>query len=302
MCKWLGIKAIDSFRVLGDDVVLADESLYNLYIQWTSYYQMPLSHHKCLIGNGAEFAGKFIVLGHDVTPIRWRQIGKSSLSELYYPYKRILGENINKLITDKVAFLTLGGLSRNAHGLGITGFDKTNPVTRYHLQYRVGLVSSLIQNFGKPSPSGAVLNLPQEELKVGLDSPPISYLRTLAAKLSAPRHVDPVYGLLPYLGNPSSVARQLGIEIPLMPLRKVQDKPWFLRALTSFNWRIDHGTKRERQGHSSSDFRNEIQSLTEELRAIRHESDKIAIEKASEEKIKREESFLRYYVPTLFKE
>jgi hypothetical protein len=293
MCKWLGLDPLKSFRVLGDDVVLGDQRLRDLYQSFCEDFDIPISHHKCLSGHACEFAGKIFLDGRDVTPIRWRELNKDSLSSLFYPYKKILKDKVFRLITDKTAFLTLGGLPVTFHGLGIQDFDSKYPVTRRHLRLREGILLSQYLNFGKANVSGSVTELPQYEVDTGLHplGYPSYYLRTLSRYLSVEKKRTPQWGLVPYLGSPLSFSRQVGIDIPLLPaFRPGKTKPWFLR-LKSVTWL--YGSSRNRK-----ESYERCKILTENLFELR-DSFKESEKENAPSTTQRAEEALRHYSPGL---
>jgi hypothetical protein len=297
LCKWLGISVLDSFRVLGDDLIIANKTLLEHYLRFCVCYEIPLSTHKCLIGRAAEFAGKVFIYGVDVTPIRWRRLDRNSLSCLFYQYKAIIGKNVFKLITDRGAFLTLGGLAKSVGGLGISNFDKNQPVTAKHLKVRLGIVTSLIENVGSFNPRGNTLKLPQPKY-TGTHLPTPWFLRKLSAALQS-EIVMTNYGILPYLGNPFRISKQLGIDIPLLPgFRPTVKKP-FMASQEHIIWRYKH------YGQSRKDLYTEILRSTDELFDRRRETYKISQEALKTEETNRSidnESGDGIYCKTLFNE
>jgi hypothetical protein len=218
LAKFIGVD-IDSFRVLGDDIIFSNKALRDIYLEFCDEFDIPISYHKCLSGQAGEFAGKIFIHGKDVTPIKWRWLTGDSIPSLFHQYKDILGwKRTLSLVRDKDAFLVLGGLSHHAHGLGLTDFDSKFPVYARHRKIRRGLVRSLIRNIENPMLVGGELNIRQPEMKYnpleGSD-----FLRTLASRLKSPCDPHPEYGFLPYLGDPVKIARQLGITVPLLPVR-----------------------------------------------------------------------------------
>jgi hypothetical protein len=229
ICKWHGKVPVETFRVLGDDLVIADDMVHSTYVEFCRDYELPLSVHKCLEStHTGEFAGRVIHKGQDVTPIRWKMLGGEQLPALFYDYRAVLGDSVYRLISDKNAFLTLGSLPKSVGGLGICGFD-TNHVPISILKARVGLAMTRLENLGLPALKGETLYLSQEplgDLPEYLPGVNMSYLRGLS-KLLEKDKVWTEWGQLPYLGPPGQVSRQLGVEIPLLPKIRPAD-PWNL--------------------------------------------------------------------------
>lgn len=297
MCKWLGLKPTESFRVLGDDVVLANPLLHKMYLKFCEDYEIPVSYHKCLQGRAAEFAGKIFLDGKDLTPIRWRMLARDQLPQLFYPYRKILGKRVYSLITDKTAFLTLGGLPRISHGLGISGFDQKYPVTLRHLKLRLGILDSLLANKGdKPKLRGNSIRLEQRPLDAGelIIKPGPDLLRELGRYVDCGKDFNTNWGELPYLGNPFQNARQLGVEIPLLPkFRPLIGNP-FREQLTWRYFNVKKGESRERT-------RCTIREGTDALKEWRRIENlqKLNEEKAQEES-ERVKKIDQFFVGSLF--
>lgn len=74
ICVVEGMDPLETFRILGDDVVISDESVYNMYTAILKDAGVPISWHKCHSSNGvAEFAGFFISRDQLVRPGQWRE-------------------------------------------------------------------------------------------------------------------------------------------------------------------------------------------------------------------------------------
>jgi hypothetical protein len=72
LCDELGLKCIDSFRVLGDDVVIANRELKDAYVGAVTSLGVTVSHDKCREGSFAEFAGYQIGRSFHIRPTKWR--------------------------------------------------------------------------------------------------------------------------------------------------------------------------------------------------------------------------------------
>jgi hypothetical protein len=310
LCKWLGRVPIDTFRVLGDDLIIADGEVRDLYLEFARDYEIPLSAHKCLESSWtAEFAGQVIYKGTNVTPIRWNKLGGEQLPALFYSYRDVLGQSVYKLITDKDAFLILGGLPKSVGGLGISGFDSKYRVPRSLYKARLGIVLSRLENLGLPKMKGTHEKIKQEPLGEKPEYLPCvnsSYLRGLGKLLEKDR-VLTRYGYLPYMGPPGQVSRQLGIDIPLLPkMRSVSH--WEGSFAQPFIRRYYHAgadsRSRDRLQGRLKELINEYSYRRFEFQKRQAEEHKSKEENASKESPSSQEVERTYteYIPTLFYE
>lgn len=116
-------KHMNAFFVLGDDVVILDETLYKRYISVLSELECPISYAKSLISNNlAEFAGKLLTKDKIVEQTKWRNISDDSFLDnlrnigpkamrLLRPRQR----KIAKILWDIPEFM--GGLGFNEKGI-----------------------------------------------------------------------------------------------------------------------------------------------------------------------------------------
>lgn len=78
-CDLLGLDPAQSFRVLGDDVVLRTTALHELYTRVIGLAGVPISWHKCHSSDKvAEFAGFTISSGSLMRAGQWREAGVSN--------------------------------------------------------------------------------------------------------------------------------------------------------------------------------------------------------------------------------
>jgi hypothetical protein len=304
ICKAIGKVPVDTFRVLGDDVIIADRHVRDLYLEFARDYSIPISWHKCLEGKAAEFAGKVIYKGHDITPIRWTELGGEQLPPLFHPYKKVLRDNVYKLITDQTAFLTLGGLPKMVGGLGLSRFDEHQPVTSRHLRLRLGQIRSRIDNLLGPPIRGESLSLKQEPITktpIYAVSFPDEYLRDLAGLLEVPK-VKTEWGDLPYLGHPGRTSAQLGVDIPLMPsMSRKKKKP---HEILSIFYRRYYG--RRTADNRRSELREAISGFCNEYfdkwSTKQFEDQKEKTTSQESPRSQEVEDYLAAFVPTLFYE
>jgi hypothetical protein len=76
MCVELGLTPEDSFRVLGDDVVMVNHALYDVYTRAMALVDIPISWNKTHQSSKvAEFAGCTISRSMILRPGQWREAG-----------------------------------------------------------------------------------------------------------------------------------------------------------------------------------------------------------------------------------
>jgi hypothetical protein len=89
LAKQLDLDPDTAFRVLGDDVLISDRGLHDLYVHVLSAIRTPISETKSFASKVfGEFAGKVFWRGHDVTPIKWRRVSTASLDVAFQYYQR----------------------------------------------------------------------------------------------------------------------------------------------------------------------------------------------------------------------
>jgi hypothetical protein len=226
ICKWLGRVPIDSFRILGDDVVITDSSVYELYLQFLMDFGVPVSKNKSFISLIlGEFAGRIIWRGIDITPIKWKWLDWNSISSLYWSY-RSLGIRLSLLMRSKKAWVSLnvlGPLPKRFGGLSLKASDLFENQSINRL--RVGVLESIEEGLtGKQSAFGVhKISNQDKQLDVGPFDPLVDYdaLKALDTLLVDDSIYHTAYGILPLLSpNPSKTLSQLGISMNLIPLRK----------------------------------------------------------------------------------
>jgi hypothetical protein len=292
ICKNVGRIPVDTFRVLGDDVVIADDEVLKEYKNFLRDYEVPISESKSVSSRiVGEFAGRIIWKCQDITPIKWRKLGGSQLPALFHEYRSILGDAVYRLITDFEAYRVLGSLPKCVGGLNISGFDDHEIISARILKLRSGLVLSRRENLGLPPLKGDSISLPQGNLSPQSEAMIVrfnpAYLREMSALLNKPR-VQTAYGLLPYLGHPGKVARQLGVDIPLLPsLRRGFQAPHklYLTYVRRFFHHKRRTSRKELQDvlrESIYDFKNEKEQLSFEKRETKETKERLKFEKFCE--------------------
>jgi hypothetical protein len=278
ICRSIGVSPVRTFRVLGDDVIITSKPVYQRYLKFLDCYSVPVSKAKTFESSQlGEFAGKIILRGYDVTPIKWKRLVSQSVGQLYHDYKKI-GRGIpHSLIKGDgalLAYKVLGPIPRQAGGLGISNFDTTNRLggMRRINQLRSGYMASLIEglenkitSFGKPK-------LPQEPLEEVTTIPGVydgcpgdEYLRKLSGLLQKDIRSDK-FGVLPSMApNPARVFSQLREVKYLFPVR-VTMRPSLskigrhLRSTVTWNtlcddWRMLRYEKKKSQASCQPDIK-----------------------------------------------
>jgi hypothetical protein len=123
MCQKLGIEPIESFRILGDDVIISDAALHKEYRDFLSYGKSPVSEDKCLTSSThAEFAGFLITKDQYFKPAK---VPNGNQMNGFMNYISVVGYGgLNNLpshvrtIARKAVELPqdVGGLGLNPHG------------------------------------------------------------------------------------------------------------------------------------------------------------------------------------------
>jgi hypothetical protein len=143
-----------SYRMLGDDIVITDERVYILYIQFCSDCGIPISKGKTFESYSlAEFAGQIVFKGELVTPPRWRSLTETSLPYLYPRYKKILGKAVLSLFQGAGTLLLYNVLKGLHKDFG--GFGEPERIVSYRIvEFRVGFLKQLYLSLlaGEPSP------------------------------------------------------------------------------------------------------------------------------------------------------
>lgn len=99
------------FYVLGDDVVILDDTLYTKYIEFLKQMDCPYSRDKSISSaNICEFAGKIVTSTKVIPQYKWREISNDNFLDICRQLgrrSRSLLSNRQKLVFDKVKHCTL---------------------------------------------------------------------------------------------------------------------------------------------------------------------------------------------------
>lgn len=71
LCFKLCINPSETYRCLGDDIIITNELLYLEFCYWCRCYNVPLSEKTFVSRSIAEFAGTLFYFGHDITPYNY---------------------------------------------------------------------------------------------------------------------------------------------------------------------------------------------------------------------------------------
>lgn len=162
LCRNVGCDPWDSFRILGDDIVICDKRLHDHYRSTLSNLGCPVSESKCLVSNEvAEFAGFVIMKDQIFHPYKWNVPDWSnfvSLAKEYGIKSRQLVWGAKRAILDFFGPIPeeLGGFGWNPDGLPMserldsegvrTYMDVRNPKEPYTL-YRT--LTSLVERLDR---------------------------------------------------------------------------------------------------------------------------------------------------------
>ena len=152
ICQVLKIEPSESFRILGDDIVITDSRLNTRYRAFLDYYKVPVSEDKCLTSSShAEFAGFLITQDQLMKPAK---VPNGDMMNGFMNYLKVVGyEGLNNLpsISRSVARKaiqmpeSLGGLGLNPYGIPlkerIKDFSNTNEL---EIPKYISLMSSLL--------------------------------------------------------------------------------------------------------------------------------------------------------------
>lgn len=224
LCKTVGVIPVETYRVLGDDVIIADRRVYKLYRQFLHEYGVPVSETKSLTSSKvAEFAGRIILDGVDITPIKWKKLTWNSISSLYWEYRHTfpwICMNHRKMeLKDRIALYVLGPIPKSVGGLNLA--EKVLPTSTGIISLRKGLLESMWErrNYGD---SSGVVKIHNEKFE-GDDLTPLwdtTQRRFLDSLLNTNEHLTTSWGPFPGLHrNPFGFLSQVGLNLRGLPLR-----------------------------------------------------------------------------------
>lgn len=236
-CRIEGVSPVNTFRILGDDVVISHEKVFRLYRGFLHDYQVPISSQKSINSSVCgEFAGKIFYRGTDITPIKWRWLSWNSLSQLYWPYRRLFGLRVLRLLRsgkDHISLSVLGPLPKWLGGLNLreSGLRSSSRIDLL----RKGLLESILERRDRVGDSSGKVSIPNYKVKKPVYLGPDG-LRKLGTLLVTDKHLQTEWGLLPQLTpNPMNFLNQVGLTIKGLPVREEFDlnRGFYLRFRSS---------------------------------------------------------------------
>lgn len=154
LCEKVGVRPLDTFRVLGDDVVICDTNVNRLYRATLKNYGCTVSESKTITSDQvAEFAGMVITPKGPIPTYKWRTVVGSNflqISKIIGPRARNLLTKQQRWIVDALAPVpeSLGGFGWNPAGVPLRDRLAT-PVAQWLLSRTIELspdrVMTLVQ-------------------------------------------------------------------------------------------------------------------------------------------------------------
>lgn len=161
ICKKLGLRDVDTFRILGDDIVISDPEAHRLYLETLKNLGAKVSSQKCLTSaKVAEFAGCVITADTIYQPLKWRDVTDASFLDVCRQCGQKSRQWLSKYqrkVLDAIAPLPveLGGFGWNSKGIPLeerlssplaTWFlDRTQLPEKVVVRYRT--LDSLLHEF-----------------------------------------------------------------------------------------------------------------------------------------------------------
>lgn len=224
-CNMVGENPSETFRVLGDDVIINSKPVLDRYLQFLKEYEVPISQNKTFVSPSmGEFGGQVMLYGRNITPIKWKALRWNSTTTLYWKYRTIFTSSTLLKLADhsgRIALAVYGPLSQRIGGLGLQ-----LPESKSHKvnQLRCGILESILEGQFN-DPSTGVHKIPNWNLEIrssfrALFTPRV--LRLLDTLLVDDSIYRTEWGLLPSLSpNPTRTLTCLGIKRNLIPERVI---------------------------------------------------------------------------------
>lgn len=122
ICERVGVDPLDTFRILGDDIVISDNEVHRRYRATLRNLGCVVSEHKSVISDAlAEFAGQVITPDEVIPTYKWRRLTGSNFLDVARNYgresRRLLSRN-QRMVVDLLAEVPeqLGGFGWNPEG------------------------------------------------------------------------------------------------------------------------------------------------------------------------------------------
>lgn len=122
ICERVGVKPLDTFRILGDDIVISNNEVHRRYRATLRNLGCVVSEQKTMVSNLlAEFAGQVITSDDVIPTYKWRRLTGSNFLDVARNYgresRRLLSRD-QRMVVDLLAEVpeSLGGFGWNPHG------------------------------------------------------------------------------------------------------------------------------------------------------------------------------------------
>lgn len=139
LCEKVGCKPVNTFRVLGDDVVISDGEVHRLYRETLKNLGCKVSESKTIQSTVlAEFAGRVITSDHIIPAYKWRRVLGENFLDIAKNYgmqsRRLLSRE-QRLIVDLISEVPeeIGGFGWNPKGKPLSARLQT-PAAQWLLQ------------------------------------------------------------------------------------------------------------------------------------------------------------------------
>ena len=108
----------DTFRVLGDDIVIINKDIYDEYMKHLKLLHVPISESKTIISDKiAEFAGGIITKKHIMHGAKWRSPNEKRLLSLLTSLPRPMDQTSSTEFVSSIVRSTPLGTCENSEGL-----------------------------------------------------------------------------------------------------------------------------------------------------------------------------------------
>jgi hypothetical protein len=113
-------KKKDTFRILGDDIVINDEDVYNDYLQYLKVLQIPVSEQKSIVSKSVgEFAGQIVTKKNVLSCAKWRKPNSLNKISLLTSLPRAMDGTIRDEFISQIIRSTPLGSGENPEGLSL---------------------------------------------------------------------------------------------------------------------------------------------------------------------------------------
>jgi hypothetical protein len=225
ICYRNGKRPVDTYRILGDDIVIADRVVANEYKKFLDRWEIPISREKSFLSRYAgEFAGRFFLQGRDITPYKWNTwnvdnvnvlanmgyyVGLRGIVNLLYHQNIRIGKNSLSYFT-LMTFCMFWGLPRRFGGKAqphrgiLRKLGVTLPLFNRALRSKLYDLATYVPPCGfglKRPPVGSRVHVGPTQLQ-------ISWMFGLKLKFNRKSLVRTPYGDIPWSDHLASLVRE----------------------------------------------------------------------------------------------